>query len=85
MKEEYVEAVRKQIEVRFTMLRNTLVVVMRSLGGGVDVEDLMPVVFTARDQWAQVVNTDGRVKRSTKTNPFEVREGKNGGGGGGVA
>lgn len=55
-KEEYAAAVQEQIEIRFPMLRQTPVVPMSSLTGE-NVESLMPVVFNARDRWAQVVNT----------------------------
>lgn len=54
--EDYANGVRKQIELRFPMLRSTPVVPMSSLTGE-SVEDLMPVVFNARDRWAQVINT----------------------------
>jgi len=54
--EDYAAAVRKQIELRFPMLRSTPVVSMSSLTGE-SVEDLMPVVFNARDRWAKVINT----------------------------
>lgn len=53
---DYADGVRKQIELRFPMLRNTPVVAMSSLTGE-SVEELMPVVFKARDRWAQVINT----------------------------
>ena len=42
--------------MRFPMLRQTPVVPMSSLTGE-SVEDLMPVVFNARDRWAQMVKT----------------------------
>jgi GTP-binding protein len=55
-KEEYAQGVRHQIEMRFPMLRETPVVPMCSLSGEA-VDDLMPVVFEARDRWAQTINT----------------------------
>ncbi len=55
-KEEYASAVNKQIEMRFPMLRSTPVVPMSSLTGEA-VEELMPVVFNARDRWARMINT----------------------------
>ena len=55
-KEQYADAVRDQIEIRFPMLRKTPVVSMSSLTGEC-VEDLMPVVFDARDRWARVIGT----------------------------
>lgn len=55
-KEEYASGVRNQIEARFPMLRKTPVVPMSSLNGD-SVEDLMPVVFNARDRWSRVINT----------------------------
>jgi GTPase len=55
-KEEYASGVRDQIEARFPMLRKTPVVPMSSLTGDC-VEDLMPVVFNARDRWSRVINT----------------------------
>lgn len=55
-KEQYAIDVRRQVEARFPGLRMTPVVPMSSLTGQ-SVEDLMPVVFNARDRWARVVNT----------------------------
>lgn len=55
-KEQYASAVREQIEYKFPMLRSTPVVSMSSLTGE-SVEDLMPVVFNARERWARVINT----------------------------
>jgi GTP-binding protein len=55
-KGEYATGVRDQIENRFPMLRNTPVVAMSSLTGE-SVEDLMPIVFNARDRWAQKIGT----------------------------
>lgn len=55
-KEDYADAVQEQIEIRFPMLRKTPVVPMSSLTGE-NVDRLMPVVFNARDRWAQMVNT----------------------------
>eukprot|EP00979_Chaetoceros_neogracilis_P007583 scaffold1602_cov249-Chaetoceros_neogracile.AAC.6 len=54
--DEYAAGVRQQVEGRFPMLRSTPVVAMSSLTGEC-VEDLMPVVFNARDRWSQVINT----------------------------
>ena len=54
-KEEYA-IVRDQIETRFPMLRSTPVVAMSSLTGEA-VEDLMPVVFKARERWSQTIST----------------------------
>lgn len=54
--EDFASAVCEHIEVRFPMLRKTPVVAMSSLTGeGVD--ELMPVVFNARDRWARVIPT----------------------------
>ena len=55
-KEEYARGVRDQIEARFPMLRSTPVVAMSSLNGEA-VEDLMPVVFKARERWSQTIST----------------------------
>lgn len=55
-KEQYADDVRKQLEIRFPMLRRTPIVAMSSLYGD-SVEDLMPVVFNARDRWSQMVAT----------------------------
>mmetsp|Transcript_32518 Transcript_32518/g.71377 ORF Transcript_32518/g.71377 Transcript_32518/m.71377 type:complete len:646 (-) Transcript_32518:1040-2977(-) len=55
-KEDYADAVQEQIEIRFPMLRKTPVVPMSSLTGE-NVDRLTPVVFNARDRWAQMVNT----------------------------
>lgn len=55
-KEQYANAVSEQIQFRFPMLRRTPVVSMSSLTGEA-VEELMPVVFNARDRWARVINT----------------------------
>ncbi len=55
-KEQYASAVREQIEHIFPMLRSTPIVSMSSLSGEA-VEDLMPVVFNARDRWSRVINT----------------------------
>lgn len=54
--EDFADAVREHIEARFPMLRRTPVVAMSSLRGE-RVDDLMPVVFDARDRWARVVPT----------------------------
>jgi len=55
-KEEYAEAVTEQMEIRFPLLRKTPVVPMSSLTGEC-VQDLMPVVFSARDRWARTIST----------------------------
>ncbi len=55
-KEDYAMGVKEQIEKRFPMLRSTPVVPMSSLTGE-SVQDLMPVVFEARDRWSRVINT----------------------------
>jgi GTP-binding protein len=55
-KEEYANGVRRQIETRFPMLRQTPVIPMSSLTGEA-VADLMPTVFNARDRWARVIST----------------------------
>ena len=55
-KEEFASAVRNQIESRFPMLRSTPIVPMSSLTGEA-VEELMPVVFNARDRWSRIINT----------------------------
>ena len=54
--EDFAAAVRKQLEIRFPMLRMTPVVPMSSLKGEC-VENLMPIVFTARDRWARTIPT----------------------------
>jgi len=55
-RQQYADAVQEQIQVRFPMLRKTPVVAMSSLTGEC-VEDLMPVVFDARDRWEKVIST----------------------------
>jgi GTPase len=55
-KEEFASAVRDQLESRFPILRKTPIIPMSSLSGEC-VEDLMPVVFDARDRWAQTIPT----------------------------
>jgi len=55
-RDEYAAGVRQQVEGRFPMLRSTPIVAMSSLTGE-SVEDLMPVVFNARDRWEQVIST----------------------------
>ena len=55
-KEDFAQAVQEQIELRFPMLRKTPVVAMSSLYGK-NVNNLMPVVFKARERWARVVPT----------------------------
>lgn len=81
--DDYADGVRKQIEIRFPMLRSTPVVPMSSLTGE-SVEDLMPVVFNARDRWAQVINTgllnrwltdvvDGKAPPIVKGRPAKIK------------
>lgn len=53
---EYAKGVSDQIEVRLPMLRRTPVVAMSSLRGD-SVEELMPVVFNARDRWQRKIST----------------------------
>lgn len=55
-KSDFVAAVRKQLEQRYPMLRKTPVLAISALNS-TGVEDLMPVVFTARDRWAKVIGT----------------------------
>lgn len=80
---DYADGVRKQIEFRFPMLRYTPVVPMSSLTGE-SVEDLMPVVFNARDRWAQVIKTgllnrwlmdvmDGQAPPVVKGRPAKIK------------
>jgi len=55
-KKDFEAAVRNQLEARFPSLRKTPIVPMSSLAGeGVD--DLLPVVWRARERWARVVPT----------------------------
>lgn len=54
--DDFAAAVSEHIETRFPMLRKTPVVAMSSLSGK-GVEDLMPIVFNARDRWARVIST----------------------------
>ena len=55
-KEQFSDAVRDQLESRFPILRNTPIIPMCSTTGQC-VDDLMPVVFHARDRWAQTIST----------------------------
>jgi GTPase len=55
-KSDFARDVREQLESRFPMLRQTPIVPMSSLSGE-GVEDLMPVVFRARDRWARTIST----------------------------
>lgn len=55
-KEEFANAVRDQLESRFPILRKTPIVPMCAKTGEC-VQDLMPVVFDARDRWAQTIST----------------------------
>lgn len=63
-KEKFAAGVRQQVEERFPMLRKTPIVPMSSLTGD-SVEDLMPVVFQARDRWARKIST-GQLNRWIK-------------------
>jgi GTP-binding protein len=54
--EDFARQVQEQIEIRFPMLRKTPVVAMSSLTGE-NVDDLMPVVFNARDRWSRTIKT----------------------------
>lgn len=54
--QDYADDVRNQVETRIPLLRQTPVIPMSSLTGE-HVEDLMPVVFNARDRWERVVPT----------------------------
>jgi len=60
-KEEFVRAVRDQLEGRFPFLRKTPIVAMSSLTGEC-VQDLMPVVFDARKRWERTIST-GQLNR----------------------
>ena len=55
-KEDFANAVQEQIEIRYPMLRKTPVVPMSSLHKQ-NVNNLMPVVFKARDRWARTIPT----------------------------
>ena len=55
-KEDYEEGVRYQLEGRLPMLRRTPVIPMSSLTGE-NVNDLMPVVFKARERWERQIKT----------------------------
>ena len=55
-KEEFASAVRDQLESRFPILRKTPIIPMCSISREC-VDDLMPVVFDARDRWAQTIST----------------------------
>ena len=55
-REDFTKAVREQLEGRFPMLRKTPVIAMSSLYGDA-VDELMPVVFNARDRWARTIST----------------------------
>ena len=68
-KEEFVNAVRDQLEARFPFLRKTPIVAMSSLYNDC-VEDLMPVVFDARERWERTIST-GQLNRWIR----EIRHG----------
>ena len=55
-KNDFVSAVRKQLEQRYPMLRKTPVLAISALNN-TGVEELMPVVLSARDRWAKVITT----------------------------
>jgi len=55
-KDQFAKDVQTQLEIRFPMLRRTPVVPACALTGE-NVEDLMPVVFHARERWSQVITT----------------------------
>lgn len=54
--DDYAKAVQEQIHIKIPPLRQTPVVGMSALQGK-HVDDLMPVVFNARDRWARVIST----------------------------
>jgi GTPase len=60
-KQDFEAAVRQQLEGRFPILRKTPIVALSSLTGEA-VDDLMPVVFDARERWAQKIST-GKLNR----------------------
>lgn len=60
-REDFTKAVREQLEARFPAIRKTPIVAMSSLTGEA-VEELMPVVFTARDRWSRTIST-GQLNR----------------------
>ncbi|GKY99877.1 hypothetical protein MPSEU_000941400 [Mayamaea pseudoterrestris] len=60
-KSDFEKGVRDQLEARFPMLRKTPIVAMSSLTGEC-VQDLVPVVFRARERWEQTIST-GRLNR----------------------
>ena len=53
---DFAAAVHEQLQIRIPMLRNTPIVPMSSLTGEC-VQDLLPVVFEARDRWEQTIPT----------------------------
>ena len=55
-REEYAQGVMEQIEDRLPMLTRTPVIAM-STKTGEGVEELMPVIFNARDRWERVIST----------------------------
>lgn len=55
-KEDYAGGVRAQVEERLPMLQRTPVIPMSSLTGE-SVQDLMPVVFRARERWERIIAT----------------------------
>jgi GTP-binding protein len=55
-RQDFANAVREQLEMRIPMLRQTPIVAMSSLTGEC-VNDLMPIVFRARERWARTIKT----------------------------
>lgn len=53
---KFAKAVVEHLEARLPMLRQTPVIAMSSLHKE-NVEQLMPVLFTARDRWARIIST----------------------------
>ena len=60
-REQFTDAVRDQLEGRYPMLRKTPIVALSSLYGDC-VQELMPVLFDARDRWARKITT-GQLNR----------------------
>ena len=75
---EFAKSVKKHLEARLPMLRQTPVVAMSSLHG-INVQALMPVVFRARDRWARVVSTgilNRWLKEVVYTHPPPMQRGR---------
>ena len=60
-RQEFTDAVREQLEARFPMLRRTPIVATSALTGQA-VQEVMPVVFEARERWARKIPT-GQLNR----------------------